>query len=301
MKSPLKITLLFLAVLLLAGCDTPATVAPTEVIPTQPEPTLTEEVVLPTEPELPMALKVNGEGILLTEYEAELVRLQSALVEVGEEMTPEEQKQRVLDNLVDGLLLSQAAAESGFTVTEAEVQSRIDRMVADLGGMEKLVEWQTLYGYTDETFRASLTRSIAVAWQRDEIINAVPQTAEQIHARQLIYQTEGNANEALIELNNGVDFTQLAEAQDPILKGDLGWFPRGFLTQPVVEEAVFALQPGQTTGVIKSDIGYHIVNVLERETEHPLSIEARLMLQEKALTEWLDQARESSNIEVLVP
>lgn len=301
MKSPLKITLLFLAVLLLAGCDTPATVAPTEVIPTQPEPTLTEEVVLPTEPELPMALKVNGEGILLTEYEAELVRLQSALVEVGEEMTPEEQKQRVLDNLVDGLLLSQAAAESGFTVTEAEVQSRIDRMVADLGGMEKLVEWQTLYGYTDETFRASLTRSIAVAWQRDEIINAVPQTAEQIHARQLIYQTEGNANEALIELNNGVDFTQLAEAQDPILKGDLGWFPRGFLTQPVVEEAVFALQPGQTTGVIKSDIGYHIVNVLERVTDHPLSIEARLMLQEKALTEWLDQARESSNIEVLVP
>ncbi len=301
MKSPLKITLLFLAVLLLAGCDTPATVAPTEVIPTQPEPTLTEEVVLPTEPELPMALKVNGEGILLTEYEAELVRLQSALVEVGEEMTPEEQKQRVLDNLVDGLLLSQAAAESGFTVTEAEVQSRIDRMVADLGGMEKLVEWQTLYGYTDVSFRASLTRSIAVAWQRDEIINAVPQTAEQIHARQLIYQTEGNANEALIELNNGVDFTQLAEAQDPILKGDLGWFPRGFLTQPVVEEAVFALQPGQTTGVIKSDIGYHIVNVLERETEHPLSIEARLMLQEKALTEWLDQARESSNIEVLVP
>ena len=301
MKSPLKITLLFLAVLLLAGCDTPATVAPTEVIPTQPEPTLTEEVVLPTEPELPMALKVNGEGILLTEYEAELVRLQSALVEVGEEMTPEEQKQRVLDNLVDGLLLSQAAAESGFTVTEAEVQSRIDRMVADLGGMEKLVDWQTLYGYTDESFRASLTRSIAVAWQRDEIINAVPQTAEQIHARQLIYQTEGNANEALIELNNGVDFTQLAEAQDPILKGDLGWFPRGFLTQPVVEEAVFALQPGQTTGVIKSDIGYHIVNVLERETEHPLSIEARLMLQEKALTEWLDQARESSNIEVLVP
>jgi len=301
MKSPLKITLLFLAVLLLAGCDTPATVAPTEVIPTQPEPTLTEEVVLPAEPELPVALKVNGEGILLTEYEAELVRLQSALVEVGEEMTPEEQKQRVLDNLVDGLLLSQAAAESGFTVTEAEVQSRIDRMVADLGGMEKLVEWQTLYGYTDVSFRASLTRSIAVAWQRDEIINAVPQTAEQIHARQLIYQTEGNANEALIELNNGVDFTQLAEAQDPILKGDLGWFPRGFLTQPVVEEAVFALQPGQTTGVIKSDIGYHIVNVLERETEHPLSIEARLMLQEKALTEWLDQARESSNIEVLVP
>ena len=116
MKSPLKITLLFLAVLLLAGCDTPATVAPTEVIPTQPEPTLTEEVVLPTEPELPMALKVNGEGILLTEYEAELVRLQSALVEVGEEMTPEEQKQRVLDNLVDGLLLSQAAAESGFNI-----------------------------------------------------------------------------------------------------------------------------------------------------------------------------------------
>ena len=218
-----------------------------------------------------------------------------------EEMTPEEQKQRVIDNFIDELLLTQAASQAGYTVTGEEVQTRIDKMVAELGSAEKLTEWQTRYGYTEDAFRSALARAIAVAWQRDEIVNAVPQTAEQIHARQLIFQTEGNASEALIELNSGVDFSQLAEAQDPILKGDLGWFPRGFLTQPVVEEAVFALQPGQTTGVIKSDIGYHIVNVLERVTDHPLSIEARLMLQEKALTEWLDQARESSNIEVLVP
>ena len=72
------------------------------------------------------------------------------------------------------------------------------------------------------------------------------------------------------------------------------------LTQPNVEEAVFALQPGEYTEVIKSNIGYHIVYVIEREAEHKLSIESRRMLQEKALQAWLEAARATSTIEILV-
>ena len=49
------------------------------------------------------------------------------------------------------------------------------------------------------------------------------------------------------------------------------------------------------------NLGYHIVNVIEREPEHPLSTEARLILQEKALATWIENARAASTIEILVP
>lgn len=248
-----------------------------------------------------MALKVNGEGILLVEYEAELGRLQAALSELGQEMTPGEQKERILGSFTDELLLAQAAAQAGYTASDTELQARIDRLVTDLGGVDRLIEWQNVNGYTDETFRVALKRAMAVAWQRDTITNSVPETAEQIHARQLFFKNEANAIAALGQLNNGAEFTTLALQQDDVLAGDLGWFPRGVLTQPEVEEVVFTMQPGETSEIIESSLGYHIINVIEREAEHPLSTEARLMLQEKALEQWLVTARTGSTIEILVP
>ena len=298
MKTRIKISLLLLF-FFISGCTRQATPTPTQPAST-PEPDATvEPAATPTS--LPMALKVNGEGILLSEYEAELSRLQAALTELGQEMTPEEQKERILGNFTDELLLAQAATEGGFTASEDEVQARIDRLVTDLGGAEKLTEWQNANGYTDETFRLALKRAIAVAWQRDTITNSVPQSTEQIHARQLFFKNEANAIAALQQLNNGMDFTSLALQQDDVLGGDLGWFPRGVLTQPEVEEVVFTMQPGETSEIIESSLGYHILNVIERESEHPLSTEARLILQEKALESWIETARAASTIEILVP
>lgn len=248
-----------------------------------------------------MALLVNGEGILVSEYEAELLRLQDALTELEMEMTPEEQKTRVIENFIDELLLAQAAAAAGHIVSDVDVQARIDQLVTDIGGIEKLAEWQNTNHYTDESFHAALKRQMAAAWQRDTLASAVPETAEQIHARQLFYKNEANAVIALKQLSDGVEFATLAYQQDATLGGDLGWFPRGMLTQPEVEEEVFTLQPGETSGIIASGLGYHIVHVIERETDHLLSTEARLMLQKAALAEWLSSARAVSTIEILIP
>lgn len=298
MKTGMKIALL-LGFILLSGCARQTTLTPVHPATTQEPAVRVEPTVTPTS--LPMALKVNGEGILLSEYESELSRLRAALTELGQEMTPEEQKERVLGNFTDELLLAQAAGKSGFTVTDEEVQARIDRLATDMGGAEKLAEWQSINGYTDETFRVALKRAIAVAWQRDTIVNNVPETAEQIHARQLFFKNEANAIAALAQLKKGIDFSTLARQQDDVLGGDLGWFPRGVLTQPEVEEVVFAMQPGETSEIIASNLGYHILNVIEREPDHPLSTEARLILQEKALATWIENARAASTIEILVP
>lgn len=179
------IILIIASLLLVTGCTKPtptAVVAPTTIEPG--EPTATTALPTPTLP--PMALMVNGEGILLTDYESELTRLKMALEETGKTMTPDEQKSRILTSFTDELLLAQAAIQAGFSVTDADLQARIDKLVAEIGGADKLTAWQQTYGYTDESFRAYLKRSILVAWQRDQIVDSVPETADQVHARQLL-------------------------------------------------------------------------------------------------------------------
>jgi hypothetical protein len=81
-----------------------------------------------------MALQVNGEGILQSEYDAQIARLQLALSETGTEMTPEQQKERITSNLIDELLLSQAATAAGFSISDAALQQRINTLINDIGG-----------------------------------------------------------------------------------------------------------------------------------------------------------------------
>ena len=111
---------------------------------------------------------------------------------------------------------------------------------------------------------------------------------------------EDTANLYLGQLEAGADFATIANIVDPTLGGDLYWFPRGYLTQASVEEAAFALEPGQISEIIKSDLGYHIVQVLDKDIR-PLSPEARNFLQHKAVEDWLTERREQSEIEILLP
>lgn len=279
--------------IMLTACNqaTP-TAAPTEA----PTPTL----LPPTPTSLPMAVRVNGEGILLSDYQAELARLQQAQTELAQVTTPEEQRDRIINNYVDLLLLAQAAGQNGFTLDDATLQARLDKLAADAGGAEQLSAWQAANGYTADSFKAALRLEITAVWQRDQIINAVPTTGEQIHALQMLFQDEANALDALQKLKDGTNFAELALVYDPTAGGDLGWFAAGTLTQPAVDEAAFALQIGQYSEVIESEFGYHIIYVVDREPEHSLSVDGRRVLQEAALTKWFEAARAASSIEILV-
>jgi peptidyl-prolyl cis-trans isomerase C len=238
----------------------------------------------------------------LAEYQADLAQLQEALTTLGKTVTPEEQRQQVIDNLVDMLLLAQGAREAGYIVDDAALQAEIDRLAGKLGSADALKTWMAQRGYDENTFRDALRRQLAAAWQRDQLAAAVPVEAEQIHARQILTTDENIANRALEQVKvPGVNFAAQAKLYDPATSGDLGWFPRGYLIQPAVEEAAFALQPGEISAVVKSEIGYHIIQVIGRETSRPLAPDARRVLQHKWIENWLAGRRANSTIEVVLP
>ena len=299
MKKIICLGFLILLLLSLTGCgqSTPTITQPVATSTALPP---TSTPLPPTPTPLPQAASINGEGILLSEYEAEVERQQASDTELGQQSTPQEISQRVLDDLIGQTLLASAAYTAGFQMSDTDLQARIDSLAAEMGSTQALADWQAANFYTPETFAFALHRQVAALWQRDQIVAAVPTTAEQVHARQILVHLQETADKILRQVKAGSDFASLAWDYDTLTGGDLGWFSRGMLTQPAVEEAAFALQPGEVSAIIQSDLGFHIIQVIERDPQRTLQTEVLQQARQKALQDWVEGQKSSAVIEIFV-
>ncbi len=236
----------------------------------------------------------------MAEYQAEVARFQQSSSITGT-ILASDTNTIVLDELISQTLLAQAATENGYSVDDTLVQERIKSLEDQLGGSQALLEWQSAQGYTVDDFNRSLLRSIAAAWMRDKIISDVPEKAEEVHVLQILVPTSAEADQVYARLQSGEDFLDVVNDYDPLTKGDLGWFPRGYLSDQKIEDSAFMLQPGQYSTIIQTDVGYHILYMLERDAEHTLQPDARRALQAKALLDWISQRKAESKIQVMVP
>lgn len=128
----------------------------------------------------------------------------------------------------------------------------------------------------------------------------VPTSQEQVRARHILLPDEEQAKQALARLEAGEDFASVARevSTDPGSKdkgGDLGWFPRGVMNKEF-EDAAFALQPGQRSGIVKSPNGYHIIEVLERDPNRPVEPSTLEQLKSRAFSTWLAEQRASPQV-----
>lgn len=247
-----------------------------------------------------MAARVNGEGILLKEYEAEIQRYRVGIEELGEIYDEEQAQSEVLGYLVDQTLLAQAARAQEYSVDEAVLTERYLKLTEEIGGEEALNAWMADNFYTEESFQTAVVRDLAAMWMRDQILSEVANTAEQVHARQILVRDENEAMAVERQLQAGTPFETLALEYDPLTGGDLGWFPRGYLLQLDVEAAAFSLEPGQFSNIISTSYGFHIVQVIERNPDQPLSPDALHHMQRLAVEAWLESRRAQSEIEVLI-
>ncbi len=289
------IPLILLLALALAGCGSvfgPRS-TPTPVLPSAtPAP--------PTATPQPMAATVNGEGITVAEFQAQVAQYKAAQTALNETVTDEDASKTVLEDLIAQTLLAQGAKEAGFELSDSALQSKIDALITQLGGADKLTSWETGHGYNEDTFRSALKRSAEAAWMRDKIVTAVPRTADQVHVQQILLYNEGDARAVEEQLKVGADFNSMAAQYDQNTRGELGWFPKGYLLEPKIEDAAFSLPVGQYSDVIQTDAGFHIIKVLEHDPQHTLSPDAYLAAQEQALKDWVSQQRTEAAV-VLAP
>jgi len=293
--------------LLVSGCAQ-TTPSPTPAATSTLEPPTPINSPTPT-PE-PMAALVNGTPIFLVDYERQVASYEASLAAQGvDTSTPEGQRQLaearswILDQMIEQVLIEQAAAQAGVSVSEDEVTAAIQSLESELGA-ETLAARLAQEGLTPETLRTELKRQMLVSKMASQVIASVPTRAEHVHARHILLATQAEAEQVLARLAAGEDFAALAleVSQDVNTRqngGDLGYFPRGVLSAPEVEQAAFSLEPGAISQVVQSALGYHIIQVLDKG-EREVSPEHLVLLQDKALRDWLATLWAQAEIQRLV-
>ncbi len=291
----------------LAACRTQS------VAPPPPPPTQTPIIIVvtPTPTEEPLAAMVNGEPITMADYQRELARYEASLPQSNlDPSTPEGQealaKARawVLDRMIEQRLIIQAAAEEGITVTDEEVDASIQSLISEIGE-EAFRQHLADQGMSEEEFRESLRREMIASRMLDKVAQSVPTHGPEVRARHILVATQEEAEQILQQLNAGADFAALAQqySLDESTKdrgGDLGFFPRGTLTLPEVEEVAFSLQPGQISDVIQSPWGYHIVQVVDRKDDAEYDPVSLRILRDKTIQSWLQGLWDKAEIRKFV-
>lgn len=250
---------------------------------------------------------------------------------------------KVLDQLINQKLLDQEAKRLKIEVSKKE----IDRAIEDVQKRNAFSRQEFLRvlkkeGLTMDIYREQIASEIKkmrlieyeigtkVKISDEEIKDyylknmAKPEIKEGVRIQQIFFALPPQADEEKIEevrsfameiyekLKRGEDFGKMAQefSQDTSSQagGDLGFFKKGELL-PVLEEAAFQLNEGEMSPVIQSQLGFHIIKVLEkREGEVKpdgwikSKDEIKNILYQKEVNrlfeEWLKKLREKSYIDI---
>jgi len=143
---------------------------------------------------------------------------------------------------------------------------------------------------------------------------------QQTHARHILIQpskilteidAEKKARELLTQIREGADFAKLAKehSADPgsgSQGGDLGWANPGTFV-PVFENTMSKLNPGEISEPVRSEFGWHIIEVLGRraddQTEDKIKDRAYRILHgrkfEEEVETWIREIRDQAYVKVL--
>ena len=249
----------------------------------------------------------------------------------------------VVDRLVEQKLVAQEADERGLEVTPERVQASISQLKNMAGGDEAYAKLLADNGITPEDIERDTRMNLLMKEFYDQVISAPPQVTpeeiqdyfaknpqlfgpqQEVHARHILFRTQPDMNDmavaevaqkahAALERAKTEDFAALARdvSEDQTTAnngGDLGWFGKGRMVAPF-DSAAFAVPPGEVSGLVKTQYGFHIIQVVETRMSEPKELEEvrgqvqQMAAQEKAqetFKEELDRLREGADVEVKEP
>jgi peptidyl-prolyl cis-trans isomerase C len=255
------------------------------------------------------AAMINGKSIPMSELQ---IAVRNVVMQNGMDAGQLDQFMgqfgpRILDQLIDGELLFQAAERGGYIAAKED----LDTAFAELSGRYDVPEeFQTemeTRGFTESTLKANISKQISIQKYIEE--NIVPQAVisedvvreaydqnpqnfareEEVKASHiLINSAEGDPQEKKDEAlkkaleiaakakADGADFAELArtnsEGPSAPSGGDLGFFTRNRMVKPF-EEAAFSMKVNEVSDPVLTQFGYHIIKVTDRKKGSTVSFE----------------------------
>jgi parvulin-like peptidyl-prolyl isomerase len=154
-------------------------------------------------------------------------------------------------------------------------------------------------GISEATIRDVYELQLLRTKVMDAVTADLPHTEEQVWARHILVADEATATKVEDLLAQGEDFGKVAAeySTDTGSKnsgGDLGWFGKGKMVAEF-EAAAYTQEIGVIGPPVKSQFGYHIIQVLDRR-EVPLSTSDYQQKQQTAFSDWLAKARQDSTV-----
>ncbi len=189
---------------------------------------------------------------------------------------------------------AQRVFASALRATPQEVKKQMD--LRDLQADVQYAEIQTsklmsASQVSDEEAKAFMAQSDSEKKLKDYYSTHGSEfnTEEQVHARHILVKFESpkpesvkaaekKAEDLLAQLKKGADFAKLAKenSDDPGSKargGELDAFPRGRMV-PEFEKTAFSLKPKTLSGLVKTQYGFHIIEVLDKVPKTTLAFDA---------------------------
>jgi peptidyl-prolyl cis-trans isomerase C len=293
-----KVSLVLLGILglILAGC---AKEEGEQQVETEQEGAKPVSQTSPGDPTV--AVVVDGAEITNGQIEAEMGRL---MQQMGSQMSPQQMesmkgvlKQQATENVINRVLLEQTIENEGIEATEEEIDERMAQVAAQFGSEEEMENRLAMMGMTRENLLVEMSTAIKVEKLMDkhagssgvtdaqvrEYYDANPgqfQQPERIKASHILFgldegstpemraEKKAEAELVLADLKQGANFEELATQHSSCPSaprgGDLGFFEKGRMVKPF-EDAAFALDVGETSGLVETRFGFHIIRVVDLE------------------------------------
>jgi len=249
-----------------------------------------------------LVVTVNGREVYENEIEQEVARIRTQL----SGRVPMEQlasmseviQQQAVNNMINRVLLEQAADRARIEVAENDVKERADQVKSGFGSDEVFKEQLQSSGLTEAGFQQEVELALRIETLLDQQTDGFQETdesevrnfydtnierfkkPEQVQASHILLphvETDGEPEKTakrskldslLVEIKGGADFAKLASEHSSCPSktrgGDLGLFGRGQMVKEF-EDAAFGLDVDEVSGIVETQFGYHIIKVTGRQ------------------------------------
>ncbi|HWQ40798.1 MAG TPA: peptidylprolyl isomerase [Desulfosporosinus sp.] len=230
------------------------------------------------------AVKVNGDSILIKDYDARVALAQKTYEKQGMKFDTDQGKEalpqiksQLLDRMIEGKLIAQEVKNQKLNPEDATVKAQEEVIKKNIGDATRFQDTLNQQGMTEselKNFLAVYSKITAdVKAPSDADVKAFfdknkdnYSQPESVTAHHILLKTEDEAKAIIAQLKAGADFIQLAKDKsiEPGAKesgGDLQTFTKGKMV-PEFETAAFAQKVGTISEVpVKTEFGYHVIRI----------------------------------------